>query len=446
MLRQLANRLIHRVYPLPGKNAKRAPDSHSSRCLPANWHRVEGAVTLIQVLNCQQLVTQVRADTRFGHNAFARDCQPVVQAVAEYAQQLPTALGSPSESLIPRALQICAIALKLRLGELLPPGAPAEELHRREHRWTYGVFLAALLGEMSHLCGTYTVQYQTTLGQYGVWQPLAGPLSDMQAIAYCVNESEIPHQAPTPIGFLPLTLLQRVVPQQVRQWLAQDLELLNCLCAALGTSPTTNSIGSLVQQARREVDRRTRTTAKHLVPDPIVAATPHERPLGGSAPSNAASSEATHHNQQDLFSTDSGAEQPVPATSPTAAAAKRLWLFAHSDSLSPLLKQTLMAIESNLQAGASAPIQIYNEHAFLVAVEEFERYGTDIGFAITSLSKAGMLLPNASESDNMIHTLHTAERIHKAIAIRARHCLQTSGEQNPCVFDEAFRRAPKPLA
>ena len=97
------------------------------------------------------LVVLIRVRMGFPPETFALAAQPLIERYAEYVQLQPVPgslrYGGPGGRLH-RALAIVLCALDHRRGQILPRNAPPETLGALAHRWTYAVFVAALLRDV----------------------------------------------------------------------------------------------------------------------------------------------------------------------------------------------------------------------------------------------------------------------------------------------------------
>lgn len=87
---------------------------------------------------------------KFGlpREVYSSAVHPVIEAFAECVQLLPDRESSRHagcSDLFRRAIERVSLALDYRRGQILPPNAAPEELGEQAHRWTYSVFIVALL-------------------------------------------------------------------------------------------------------------------------------------------------------------------------------------------------------------------------------------------------------------------------------------------------------------
>ncbi len=216
---------------------------------PAAELPVLGFQALIERTRTASLVELLRIKLGFPREVFERAVSPVIQGYAEFVQ-LPLASeqqqhGNPDD-LFTRALDIASRALDYRRGQILPRGAPPEVIGAQAHRWTYAVFVAALLSGV----GKYTLNAHERLA---------------------------------------VQLLDRFVPSSILEWLAEDPALMRELLTFLSgvNSAQAGAISELVLRAAAE------SGSRDLLPsgsaDPTVQeAAPAVNPHGVKAEAGAA--------------------------------------------------------------------------------------------------------------------------------------------------------------
>jgi len=160
------------------------------------------------------LIELLRIKLGFPREVFERAVSPVIEGYAEFVQ-LPPASESQQhanpDDLFTRALDVASRALDYRRGQILPRGAAPEVIGAQAHRWTYAVFVAALL------CGVGK-------NRLDVHERLAAQLFD------------------------------RLVPPSILEWLAGDPALMRELLAFLSgaNSAQAGAISALVLRAAVE--------------------------------------------------------------------------------------------------------------------------------------------------------------------------------------------------
>lgn len=228
--------------------------------------------TLILMNKLDPLIAQCRDRMGFDYAIFKNDCLPLIYKSAEWVQMLPASEShhhAQPGGLVLHMLESASVALRLRQGYLLPVGAAPEEIPERKHRWTYGVFLAALL----HDIGRPIADIQVKLKNNALWQPLAGSMLEQGIAQYKLN-FEIKKRDYELHKRLPIILFQRLVPPHVLTWLAQDPMLMQELTSYLsGDSQHDGAIKEIVTKADSESVRqnlllgpRTRFAAAKTIP------------------------------------------------------------------------------------------------------------------------------------------------------------------------------------
>jgi integrating conjugative element relaxase (TIGR03760 family) len=197
---------------------------------------------------------------------FERDYSQTLQRFMAFVQMLPASEAhhhARPGGLLLHALEAADIALQIRRAQILPPGVVPEDIQRREHRWTFGVFLAALL----HDVGKTLVDMRVVIakqGGEGTWSPLAGDMAAGGALRYRVTFDVASHAVVGRSGVrdyaahqrLGVFLMQRLVPQTTLTWLAEDDELLVQLTAFLAGEDKEHALARIVIEADRESVRR----------------------------------------------------------------------------------------------------------------------------------------------------------------------------------------------
>jgi len=140
---------------------------------------------------------------------------------------------------------------------MLPRGEAPETIGERAHRWTYGVFLVALLHDLDRSLGRIEVSMRIGAGPLRPWSPLgtAAPESGATCYRVEVHGDDSPRVVRHPM--LPFVLLGRWVPTEILGWLAGDRALLDELHTCLsGEDPVdAGAIAALVQRAEAAVQQ-----------------------------------------------------------------------------------------------------------------------------------------------------------------------------------------------
>jgi len=226
--------------------------------IPPGWLPVLSAQDLIQHTGAGALISSIRSKTGLAPGNYGRDYGQTITRLLEFAQLLPASEShhhAHPGGLAIHALEAGDIALSLRRSQVLPPGVPPEDIQRREHRWTYGVFLAAMIHDLGKPLSDLRITLATDRGE-GTWSPLAGAMAECGGLRYRVEFAPSGARNYQSHQRLAIFLLQRIVPQPTLAWLSEDAELLAQLTAFLSGEDTSNCIAQIAVQADRESVRR----------------------------------------------------------------------------------------------------------------------------------------------------------------------------------------------
>ncbi len=238
-----------------GATISRAPIARPPAHIP-----VRGFEGVVEATNTRSLVISVERRTRLSQSAFQRDCQPVLESLAEFVQMLPASEShhhAHPGGLWQHLLEVADIALTYRAGLELPPGADTEERKRLEHRWSVAVFTAALLHDVGKPVTDVKVFIYAEDPRSGrPWTPLAGAMRAFGAQWYTVtfaNPTERDYEAHAKLGAM---LLHAFLPARTIRWLAEDSDVLNRLLAYLSGEDKEGPLASIVKRADSESVRK----------------------------------------------------------------------------------------------------------------------------------------------------------------------------------------------
>lgn len=235
---------------------------------------VQSGQNLIQSMRLQPYVDGIRDRMGFHRDMFEQACLPVVELAAEWVQLLPASEShhhAQPGGLLTHMMETATHALRFRQGYLLPVGAPPEEIPARKHRWTYAVFLAALLHDIGRPIADINVVVYRSGKACGKWHPLAGSMPEQGITEYSLNfevrrDYELHRK-------LPIVLFQRLVPPNILAWLAEDAALMAELTTYLSGEKTPGALLEIAVKADSESVRanlmhgpRTRFASAKTVP------------------------------------------------------------------------------------------------------------------------------------------------------------------------------------
>jgi len=211
-------------------------------------------VSLVERTQSNPLIELLRIKLGMPREVFDCAVRPVIEGYAQYVQLLPAV---PSRQARPSWLLVDALtrvlrALDCRRGQILPRGAPPEVIGAQMHRWTYAVFIAALLCDIDGAMNELKVTIWGRDGSQVRWMPSTGAMQASGAQRYRVECLERAATATNPTGSLALLLMDRIVPPAVFAWLTAEPEPMGELRGFLAGDGTTGSgaIASIVMRAR----------------------------------------------------------------------------------------------------------------------------------------------------------------------------------------------------
>ena len=234
--------------------------------IPPGWLAVLSPEELVWQLETRPLIDAIRIKAGLTPINFERDYNQTLQRFMAFVQLLPASEAhhhARPGGLLLHALEAADVALQIRRAQILPPGVAPEDIQRREHRWTFGVFLAALLHDVGKPLADMRVIIAKQDGE-GNWSPLAGDMAACGALRYCVTFDVASHAVEGRSGLkdyaahqrLGVFLMQRLVPQTTLTWLAEDEELLAQLTAFLSGEDKEHALARIAIEADRESVRR----------------------------------------------------------------------------------------------------------------------------------------------------------------------------------------------
>ncbi|MGH8567911.1 MAG: MobH family relaxase, partial [Gammaproteobacteria bacterium] len=219
--------------------------------LPSGRIRVESAEQLLALSERAGRLQAIKDLTRVTPAHFETLYRQALRNYAGYVQQLPASEAHHHAGLgglLDHGLEAAGIALKLRRGHLLPPGAPTEIIDAQADLWSYACFTAILL----HDIGKPAVDQAVTLfdergRELGPWDPWAGPMqADAYEARFVPNRNYRLHQRAAPL------LARLIVPLEGFRWLTAEREVLAAWLAMISGMPEdVGPLGRIVEEADR---------------------------------------------------------------------------------------------------------------------------------------------------------------------------------------------------
>jgi integrating conjugative element relaxase (TIGR03760 family) len=205
------------------------------------------------------LIAGIRDHAHASTDNFQRYYMPVIDHFLEFAQLLPASEShhhAQPGGMALHSLETALHALNRRQGLMLPPRAPTEAQQRAQHRWTYAVFVAALLHDTGKAAHDLHIAYDTATQSNAVWNPLVGSLVELAATSYRVDFARAAERSYTAHRRFPLVLLPKFVPAPVLGWLAEEGTPLQELADYLCGERRDGALAELVGAGDRESVRR----------------------------------------------------------------------------------------------------------------------------------------------------------------------------------------------
>jgi hypothetical protein len=234
---------------------------------------VMDAQSLINTLGVANAISVLRIKLAFPPEVFALAARPLIDGHAEFVQMLPVSGSGRFGTLggqLSRALATAIRALDRRRSQILPRGAAPEVIGAQAHRWTYAVFVAALLRDLPQVSQGMQVWMQMGTGIPRAWSPAAGPMRACGALGYrfeTLPGGALSDEVDTAIA---LRLFERCVPAPIQDWFRDDQALMAELRACL--SGRADPAGVISELVACDVARSSLAPAPAVSPVPKVPA------------------------------------------------------------------------------------------------------------------------------------------------------------------------------
>lgn len=200
----------------------------------------------------EELVRRLPLLTGYPDSVMAGQVRPVVEAVADWVQCLParSTAGEVETPLIVAALSVASRCLVVRRGRMLPPGAEPEAMAEDAHRWTYAVFVGALISVAVRGVASWHVRFMDVQEREALWRPMAGTLARLGALRYRITDRPTSDRLEDWSADWPMLNFGRAVPAPAIAWLAESDAVIGQLLGFLGgrSSPRDNAIHAIERQ------------------------------------------------------------------------------------------------------------------------------------------------------------------------------------------------------
>lgn len=201
-----------------------------------------------------ELVGKIKRLVGFPDAHWHRLAAPVLDGYADWIQALPASEAhhhAGAGGLLRHGLECVHGALRDRAGRILPMDVPPEEVAARQDRWTYAVFLAALLHDVAKpLTDVRVSMYgadRQDLGEWDAWLSPLPPQCVWYSVRYRRSRDYRLHQS---AAFLQAT---RLIPEDALAWLASDrVALASWIDAMSGAADASNPIAAIAEAADRQ--------------------------------------------------------------------------------------------------------------------------------------------------------------------------------------------------
>jgi hypothetical protein len=187
-----------------------------------------------------------------------------LHAFAELCQSMPSDANPQAYGFIDQQLRILIAALKLRRGDMLPSNSDSESIAEQEPLWTYALFSAGLLWQLSHIQQHYSVDLYKHKGEkLGSWHPVAGSLSEENTYYQLLQKPPAFALEQTQFQIL---MAGKIMPTVGLRWLAEHQPIFKIWWEVItDQAQPDNILWSLLDTAVQHMNLAT----KKSQPDPV---------------------------------------------------------------------------------------------------------------------------------------------------------------------------------
>ena len=196
-----------------------------------------------------QLLTSIRGTVGLPEHHWQEVYLPVLRNYATLCQRLPASEAhhhAELGGLLRHGLETILEALTLRRNQLLPAGAPAEEIASQQDLWTYATVTAALLHDVGKPITDLVVTYISPADtQPKVWQPLTAMLPVGAQYRFHFNPQREYHRH----ELMPPLLVHRILPQVGLNWLASEPAVFDAWLATISGTDDAGPLAAIAHSA-----------------------------------------------------------------------------------------------------------------------------------------------------------------------------------------------------
>jgi integrating conjugative element relaxase (TIGR03760 family) len=149
--------------------------------------------------------------------------------------------------MLTHALEVCVMALKVRRSYLLSDAGGAEEISKKQHLWTYAVFIAALCHDLAKVAVDQEIAVYDESHRELTWNPWDKYIDEQgkwYTSEFVRDRQYRLHEKASPL------LIHRIISSQGMKWIGSDLSILSKWVACLsGDMDNASSIGEIVSIA-----------------------------------------------------------------------------------------------------------------------------------------------------------------------------------------------------
>ena len=197
----------------------------------------------------QQLLKSVRGAVGLPERHWQEVYLPVLHNYASLCQRLPASEAhhhAELGGLLRHGLETTLEALTLRRNQLLPAGAPAEEIASHQDLWTYAIVTAALLHDVGKPISDLVVTYISPADtQPKVWQPLTAmlPVGTQYRFRFKPQREYHRHE------LMPPLLVHRILPQVGLNWIASEPAVFDAWLATISGTEDAGPLAAIAHAA-----------------------------------------------------------------------------------------------------------------------------------------------------------------------------------------------------